>query len=102
MQKSIGNVGNDPIFSECNPRMQMVVDTSMQTYAEYTKQQDEFRKAEFEERMARVSAEAEKKDLTSTKKNKDILRVPMGSKVVSTYKMVNGKRVLVGKKVVKN
>ena len=102
MQKSIGNVGNDPIFSECNPRRQMVVDNTMQTYADCMKQLEELRNAEIEERMARLRTEAEKSALTSTKKNKDILRVPMGSKVVSTYKMVNGKRVLVGKKVVKN
>lgn len=79
----------------------MVTDTTMQTYADYTKQQDELRNAKREQEYARVREEAEKKVLTYSKKNKGTLNVPMGSKVVSTYKIVNGKRVLIGKKVVK-
>lgn len=101
MQKFIGNVDNHAIFDECNPRIQMVVDTTMQTYADYTKQQKELRNAKREQEYARVRAEADKKVLTYTNKKKDIIRAPMGTKVVSTYKMVNGKRVLVRKKTVK-
>ena len=101
MQKFIGNVDNHAIFDECNPRIQMVVDTSMQTYADYTSQQEELRNAKREQEYARVRAEADKKVLTYTNKKKDTIRAPMGTKVISTYKMVNGKRVLVRKKTVK-
>lgn len=100
MQKSVGN-NNNTVFYGCNPKIKMVVDTTIQTFADYTKQQDELRNAQREENMARARAEADKKVLTYTNKKKDTIRAPMGTKVISTYKMVNGKRVLVRKKTVK-
>ncbi len=101
MRDSISNVNNSAIFRECNPQIQMVVDNSMQTYADCMKQLEELRNAEIEERMARLRTEAEKSALTYKNRGKEVIRAPMGSKIVSTYKMVNGKRVLVRKKTVK-
>ena len=100
MQQSVGNA-NNTIFYGCNPKIRMVVDTSMQTYADYTSQQEELRNAKREQEYVRARAEADKKVLTYTNKKKDTIRAPMGTKVISTYKMVNGKRVLVRKKTVK-
>lgn len=100
MQQFVGNA-NNTIFYGCNPKIRMVVDTSMQTYADYTSQQEELRNAKREQEYARARAEADKKVLTYTNKKKDTIRAPMGTKVISTYKMVKGKRVLVGRKTVK-
>ena len=101
LQQYVGNINNNPIFYDCNPRIQMVTDTTMQTYADYMKQKEELRNAKREQEYARARAEADKKVLTYTNKKKDTIRAPMGTKVISTYKMVKGKRVLVGRKTVK-
>ena len=101
LQQYVGNISNNPIFYDCNPRIQMVTDTTMQTYADYMKQKEELRNAKREQEYARARAEADKKVLTYTNKKKDTIRAPMGTKVISTYKMVKGKRVLVGRKTVK-
>ena len=100
MQKSVGNI-NNTVFYGCNPKIKMVADPALQTFADYTKQQEELRNAKREQEYARARAEADKKVLTYTNKKKDTIRAPMGTKVISTYKMVNGKRVLVRKKTVK-
>ena len=99
MQKLVGKVENNAIFDECHPNIQMVVDSTMQTYADYVKQQNEIRERKLEEVKARVK-DAEPAP-SKKKKLEPVQTIPMGTKLVSTYKMVNGKRVLVGKKVVK-
>lgn len=79
----------------CHPNLRMVVDEALETYSQYHDRIFE------ENKKAMIANRSGKPSNVKFTPNPKAQGAPMGATVVSHYKMVNGKRVLVGREVKK-
>lgn len=79
----------------CHPNLRMVVDETLETYSQYHDRT-------IKEKQAKArTAQPAKPSNAKYNRNPKTIAAPMGATLVSHYKMVNGKRVLVGREVKK-